>query len=361
MSLRLFMTTDAVGGVWRYSVTLAAELARGGMAVRLGVIGPRPSRDQRDEVAAVTGLECRMVDAPLDWAADGPALRPGARAIADAAGAWGADLVHLNQPAFAGWRYPAPVATVAHSCVETWWRGTHGGAAPAAWAWHRDAVGVGLNAAAVAVAPSRAFAAMLQQTYGLERAPRTVLNGISPRPAPAGPKGEVVLAAGRVWDASKNFAALEAAAATIPWPVRLAGACVAPGGASAPVLRNVRCLGQLERAEIAAEYAAAPIFVAPSLHEPFGLGVLEAADAGAALVLSDIPSFRELWGGAALFFEPRDPAALAVAVNRLIDAPESRRRLAAAARGRAARYTIAATASGMRRAYRTATVVEASV
>ncbi len=78
MSLRLFMTTDAVGGVWRYCLTLAGELARSGVTVRLGVIGPRPTRDQRAEAAAVPGLSLERVDAPLDWVAgDAAALRAG--------------------------------------------------------------------------------------------------------------------------------------------------------------------------------------------------------------------------------------------------------------------------------------------
>lgn len=361
MSLRLFMTTDAIGGVWNYSVALATELARSGVEVRLGIIGPRPRRDQCAEVAAVWGLDWMMVEAPLDWVADGPTLRSGARAIAAGARAWGADIVQLNQPAFADGLFPMPVVTVAHSCVETWWRGTHGGPAPGEWAWHREAVGAGLRAAAVAVAPSRAFATMLQRVYGLDRAPQVVLNGIAPGPgrAPIEPNGEVVLAAGRVWDASKNFAVLEVAAAEIRWPTRLAGECVAPDGASAPVLRNVRCLGQLGRADMAREFAAAPIFVAPSLHEPFGLGVLEAASSGAALVLSDIPTFRELWDGAALFFDPRDPAGLAAAVNRLVDKPDLRARMAAAGRERAGHYTVARTARGMLAAYRAAAAVGA--
>lgn len=351
MSLRLFMSTDAVGGVWRYSLTLAAELRRAGVTVRLGVVGPRPSRDRRAEAAAIPGLALQQVDAPLDWVAgDAAALREGGRAIAAAARAWGADVVHLNQPAYAAARHDAPVVAVAHSCVETWWRGTHGSPAPGEWAWHRDAMGEGLRAAAAAAAPSRAFAAMLQQVYGLARPPIPVANGIAPAAAP-GPKGECVLASGRVWDASKNFALLEAAAPAIRWPVRLAGECVAPDGASALVPRNVSCLGHLGWRAMAAEYAAAPIHVSPSLHEPFGLGVLEAADAGAALVLSDIPTFRELWDGAALFFAPRDAAGLASAVNRLIDDPGLRRRMAAAARERASRYTIGETARGMLAAY----------
>jgi glycosyltransferase involved in cell wall biosynthesis len=354
MTLRLFMSTDAVGGVWRYSLALAAELAREGVSVRLGVIGPPPDADRRAEAAAVPGLSLQPLDAPLDWlATDTAALREGGRVIARAVRDWGADLVQVNQPAYAAARYGVPVVTVVHSCVETWWRGTHGTPAPAGWAWHRDAVADGLRAADVAVAPSRAFAAMLQQAYGLARPPLAVPNGIAPG-APCGAKGACVLASGRVWDASKNFAALDAAATAVGWPVRLAGECVAPDGASALLPRNVRCLGHLGRRAMAAEYASAPIYVSPSLHEPFGLGVLEAANAGAALALSDIPAFREIWDGAALFFAPRDASGLADAVNRLIDDPGRRHRTAAAAQRRAARYTIAATAGGMLAVYRTA-------
>ena len=351
MSLRLFMSTDAVGGVWRYSLTLAAELMRAGATVRLGVIGPSPSRDRRAEARAVPGLELQQLDAPLDWVAGGRSeLGAGGTAIAAAARDWGADLVQLNQPAYGAGHVGMPVVTVAHSCVETWWRGTHGRPAPDEWAWHRDAVAEGLRTAEISAAPSRAFAAMLQQVYGLARAPLAVPNGVAPGAA-GGPKRAFVFATGRVWDASKNFAVLETAAPAIRWPVRLAGECAAPDGATALVPRNVLCLGHLGRPAVAEEYAAAPIYVSPSLHEPFGLGVLEAADAGAALVLSDIPTFRELWDGAALFFGPRDAGALVRQVNRLIDDPDLRGRMAAAAHERAARYTIAATARGMLAAY----------
>lgn len=351
---RVFMTTDAVGGVWHYAVALAGELVRGGDRVRLGVIGPGSSARQ-SEAADLAGASVVRIDAPLDWLAGGTAaLRAGRAAIADAASGWRADVVQVNQPAYAGGRYPAPVVAVAHSCVETWWRGTHGSPAPAEWAWHREAVRDGLRAAAVAVAPSRSFAAMLHETYGLDRMPLAVLNGLAPagqRGGEPGAKGEFVLASGRVWDASKNFQLLDAAGPAIRWPVRLAGDCAAPDGTSALVMRHVRCLGQLGPRAMAAEYAAAPIYVSPSVCEPFGLGVLEAAQAGAALVLSDIPTFRELWDGAALFFARRDPRPLARAVNRLVDDPDLRARMGGAARERAGRYTVAATAAGMREVY----------
>jgi glycosyltransferase involved in cell wall biosynthesis len=53
------------------------------------------------------------------------------------------------------------------------------------------------------------------------------------------------------------------------------------------------------------------------LYEPFGLTVLEAAAAGCALVLSDIPSFRELWSGAAVFVDPADSESLHRALRDL--------------------------------------------
>lgn len=350
---RVFMTTDAVGGVWHYAVALAGALVAGGDCVHLGVNGPAPSPQQR-AAAESAGASLVSVDAPLDWLAGGAAeLRRGGAAIAAAADEWGAEVVHLNQPAYASGSYPAPVVAVAHSCVETWWRGTHGASAPAEWEWHRRAVGDGLRAAAAAVAPSRSFAALLQETYGLDRPPRAVLNGIAAGGQPAA-KGEYVLASGRVWDPSKNFQLLDAAVSAIRWPVRLAGECAAPDGANALVMRHLRCLGHLGPRAMAAQYASTPIYVSPSLCEPFGLGVLEAARAGAALVLSDIPTFRELWEGAALFFGRRDHTGLAAAVNSLIEDPELRRRKASAASRRAEHYDIAATARGMRQVYKEA-------
>lgn len=354
MTARLFMTTDTVGGVWRYSTNLAALLARGGTSVRLGIIGNPPSADQRAEAAAIAGVDWVHLGVPLDWQAGGAdALAPGRRAIAKAAAAWRSDVVQLNQPAYAGDGYAAPTIAVAHSCVETWWRATHGVSAPPTWAWHRDAVGAGLRSADAAVAPSAAFAAALWEAYRLEMPLDVVHNG-SPKRAD-GEKARFVFAAGRLWDDGKNFAVLDEAAPLICWPVRLAGAAAAPGVAELIRYPRVECCGHLDAGKMAEMLAAAPIFVSPSLYEPFGLTVLEAAQAGAALVLADIPSFRELWSDAALFFSPRNAATLAAAANRLIDDPALRATLGLAARERAADYTIECTVEGMGRLYRQVT------
>jgi glycosyltransferase involved in cell wall biosynthesis len=94
------------------------------------------------------------------------------------------------------------------------------------------------------------------------------------------------------------------------------------------------------------------IFVSLALYEPFGLAVLEAAAAGNALVLANIPTFRELWDGAALFVDPQDPEATAHAVNRLIRDPPLRADLAVRAAERAEAYSTAACVASTLACYR---------
>jgi glycosyltransferase involved in cell wall biosynthesis len=83
----------------------------------------------------------------------------------------------------------------------------------------------------------------------------------------------------------------------------------------------------------------AGIFVSPSRYEPFGLAALEAAEAGAAPVLADIPTYRELWSGAARFVPADDPEAFARAVNELAADDRERTNLGAAARRRASGFS----------------------
>ena len=74
--------------------------------------------------------------------------------------------------------------------------------------------------------------------------------------------------------------------------------------------------------------ARAAIYAATSRYEPFGLAPLEAALSRCAIVASDIPSFRELWDGAALFFRNNDVESLRQQIARLTDDGQLRRRCA---------------------------------
>jgi glycosyltransferase involved in cell wall biosynthesis len=98
-------------------------------------------------------------------------------------------------------------------------------------------------------------------------------------------------------------------------------------------------LGWLNDGEIAQRLSERPIFVSVSRYEPFGLAVLEAALAGCALVLSDIPTFRELWRGVANFVPADDAAAIAFAIRTLIERPALREKQGLEAAKRGASYS----------------------
>jgi glycosyltransferase involved in cell wall biosynthesis len=159
------------------------------------------------------------------------------------------------------------------------------------------------------------------------------------------PHEQAVFTAGRLWDEGKNIALLDRAAARLAVPVRAAGSTHGPNGATIH-LSHIEHLGSLTPDAMAAQFAARPIFCSPARYEPFGLAILEAAAAGCALVLSDIPTFRELWQDAAIFVSADDDAALTRALQELVDDPARRGHLGAAARKRAGRYGVATMVEG---------------
>ena len=352
---RVLMTADAVGGVWTYALDLAGGLAAHGVETALAVLGPAPAADQAEAARAVPGLRLLPTGLPLDWLAEGPEeVEAAGRALAGLAEEARADLVHLHSPALAaGARFPAPVVASCHSCVGTWWEAVRGGHLPPDFAWRARLVARGCANAGALVAPTAAFAAATARFYGLAEAPAVVRNGRRPSPLPARDPAPFAFTAGRLWDEGKNLRALDRAAARLAGSVPLlaAGPTEGPGGARV-VLGHVRTLGRLGGAEVAHRLAERPVFVSSALYEPFGLSVLEAAQAGCALVLSDIPTFRELWGGAAEFVPAGDDRALAAAIERAARDPDHRARFGAAARARAERYTAEAMAAGTAAAYR---------
>ncbi len=92
---------------------------------------------------------------------------------------------------------------------------------------------------------------------------------------------------------------------------RFAAAIAASG------LANVIHLGRVSDGQLAWLYRNALCVACPSLEEGFGLPGLEAMRHGAPLVASDIPVFREIYGPAALYFDPRDPNAILETLDRI--------------------------------------------
>ncbi len=221
------------------------------------------------------------------------------------------------------------MVVTAHSCVYSWWKAVHGCAPGRDWAEYKRRVTEGLAASDAVTAPSRYVAEALEEEYGVSAEKIRVIHNFSraPQPVSREPKQPFLLAAGRIWDPAKNFSLLEQIAPTLGWEIRVAGSERGPQAPS-PTPKSARCLGLLPHADVLNEMERASIFVHPALYEPFGLAVLEAAWRKCCLVLSDIPSLRELWTGAALFVDPRDPQQWTIELNKLIADPEKQRGLA---------------------------------
>ena len=351
---RVLMTVDAVGGVWTYALDVARGLSEQGVETILAVLGPAPRPDQIDASEALDGCRVLVTDLPLDWTAGSPieVQEAGVR-VAALAKTEGADLVHLNSPALAAKaRFAVPTLGVCHSCVATWWDAVGSGPLPSDLAWRKDLIRRGYDAVDALIAPTAAFAAQTARVYGLREHPRLVRNGRPPvqdtshsrEPPP------FVLTAGRLWDKGKNLETLDRAAARLALPVLAAGPQHGPNGESI-AFAAIRPLGELSQTEIHGHLRARPVFASLARYEPFGLAVLEAAQAGCALVLSDIPSFRELWEGAAMFVPADDELAAAAAIERVVADAALRQQLGVRAARRAEAYSAEAMVAGLTTVY----------
>ncbi len=98
-------------------------------------------------------------------------------------------------------------------------------------------------------------------------------------------------------------------------------------------------LGFVPSGDLPGLMRAANAFCFPSSAEGFGLPVLEAMAAGAAIVTSSTTSTAEVAGDTALLVDPARPEDLSSALASLLDDESLARRLRAAARERAGRWT----------------------
>ena len=344
--MRVLMTADTAGGVWTYAMELTRALPD--IEFVLAAMGGAPPSPVPPNVRlAARACKLEWMDEPWDDVA-----RAGDWLL-DLERAERPDLVHLNGYAHGTLPFAAPKIVVGHSCVLSWWRAVKGDDAPPTWMRYRHAVERGLCGADFVVAPSAWMLGALHEHYRFATPSRLIYNGRgADHRQLTTDNRRTIFAAGRLWDEAKNLRAVVDAAPRIAWAVRIAG----DGGASAP---NVTHLGRLDQDGMSRAFAEAGIYLFPALYEPFGLSILEAALAGCALVLGDIPSLREIWRDAAVFVPPRDAAAMACTVNEVIADDDFRAELARRARARGAEFTPANMAGAYRAAYEALSAVAA--
>jgi glycogen synthase len=338
------MTADTVGGVWTYALELTKVLAQYGVRVSLVTMGRHLDYDQRAESRKLDNLIVFESDFKLEWM-DDPwyDVQRSGEWLLELEGYLKPDAVHLNGYSHAAMPFHAPVVVVAHSCCISWWGAVRGLCAtlPEKWSEYIRHVRAGLRHADYVVAPSRAMLDMLQRCYGYVPRARVIPNARHTELFTPTRKEQFIFSAGRLWDEAKNIAPLARIAPGLPtgWSVFVAGDTTPPHGTTPISLVNTYPLSRLSPQGIARWMNRAAIYALPARYEPFGLSVLEAAHAGCALVLGDIPSLRENWDGAALFVRPGDDAALLNALRTLADDSQLRTTYSERARERAAHFS----------------------
>ena len=126
-------------------------------------------------------------------------------------------------------------------------------------------------------------------------------------------------------------------------PLVVVGALGWETGETLDALRSLgtRCemLGYVSDAALAELYRRCAVFCYPSLGEGFGLPVLEAMAAGAAVLTSNVSSLPEVGGEAVDYVDPHRTAAIESGLRRILSDEGHRSELALAGRARAAEFS----------------------
>lgn len=340
--MHILVTADTLGGVWTYTRELVTGLLGRGVQVTLVSFGSVPTPGQTRWMVQSPGLDgrgfshCGFRYYPtafkLEWMQDSAAgMEASAEYLRGVIRETRPDLLHLNQFYYGDLGCDLPRVVVAHSDVVSWWVAVHGHEPPPTnWMnWYRSAVTRGLAQATAVIAPSQWMLEQVERHYLKPGRASVIYNGRTPALFnPHLTKEEKIVTVGRLWDHGKNARLL--LRTEMPALVSIVGAHNHPEARGGGFLvedagPSTDLQPAQDEKQIVQILGRAAIYAAPSQYEPFGLAPLEAALSRCALVASDIPSFRELWDGAAVFFRNNDAQDLRHALELLVRDPVLRR------------------------------------
>jgi glycosyltransferase involved in cell wall biosynthesis len=326
--MHVLMTADTLGGVWTYVRELTTELVRRRVRVTLVSFGEIPTLEQTAWMDALDLLDHRPTGFKLEWMQEcDDDLAASAEYLRMVVSEVQPDLLHFNQYFYGALDFDQPAIVVAHSDVVSWWQSVHKTDPPES-PWirnYRRIVSRGLASADAVVAPSFASLAQLESNFVRPHRTQVIHNGRNPALFnPHQDKDGYATSVGRVWDLGKNAALLTKI--ETPWPIYVAGDNANPDLAVKPTALHVgdgRVVfkGVMTENQLRALYARASIYIATSQYEPFGLAPLEAALSRCAILASDIPSFREVWGDDVVYFRSNDRKSLEAELFRLCADP----------------------------------------
>lgn len=328
--MHVLVTADTISGVWTYTRELVTGLVTRGIRVTLVSLGEIPLPQQTSWMESLHGLDYRPTAFRLDWMQEGEFdLEESSAYLVNLAAELQPDVLHLNQLCYGNLPVNVPRVVVAHGDMISWWNAVHGHEPkPSQWLrWYREVVSRGLAKASAVVAPTRWMLDTIRTCYAWPKRDAVIYNGRNPIFFnPYTSKDDSVLAVGRLYDAGKQVNLLTQH--THPLPVCIVGAEAPVASMKIPIRADVKltteqvCValkGPQTEAQLRALYSRAAIYAATSRYEPFGMAALEAALSRCAIIANDIPTYREIWGDAALYFEANDATSLASLIRRMSD------------------------------------------
>jgi glycogen(starch) synthase len=326
--VHVLVTADTMSGSWTYTRELVTGLVTRGIRVTLVSFGEIPLPEQIAWMDLLHGLEYRPTAFRLEWMDDARHDLPeSSEFLVNLAREVQPDLLHLHQFCHGDLAIDIPRVVMAHGDLISWSEAVQGCTPrPTPWLkWYRETIMRGIAAADAVVAPSACMLSTLISTYNRPRRATIIYPGRNPIFFnPYVSKDDSVLSVGRLLDAGKQVFLLTQH--TQPFSVCIVGAEQTVPMPRIPIRADVKvataqsCVairGPQTEAQLRALYSRAAVYAATARYEPLGLSALEAAFSRCAIVANDIPSFREIWGDAALYFRTNDARSLAEILRKL--------------------------------------------
>lgn len=335
--MKILITTDTVGGVWNYSMTMANGLLEDGVDVLLLAMGPFPSSGQLAEVSSCPGITFFHLEGKLEWMDDPwDDVKVAGEWIHGIYSEHRPDLIHFNHFAHVTMVWECPVILVAHSCVASWWETVKKEPLPGRFAIYYQKVKEALHAADWVISPSLSMLHLYRYLYGQFDNASVIHNGSSFIAEITEEKTPIIFSMGRIWDEAKNLKLLIKAAPNIKANIFIAG----EKSEDYETPENVAFLGKLDREEVSYWLEKSSIYVLPVKYEPFGLSFLEAALHHCALVGGDIPTLREIWQEDMIYAPTDNEVLLAQKCNELLENKTFRAEMSEKAFSRANLYSL---------------------
>ena len=324
--MRVLLTTDTIGGVWTFTQELCTGLLEQGHTVALFSLGRMPSEAQLAWVLELeqqhgSGFRYEASEAPLEWMNDNVSAYEAAedqllRLIED----FRAEVLHASQFCFGALPVSIPKLVTAHSDVLSWadaCRPEQLHDSP----WlsnYQRLVEVGLQGFEALAAPTSWMLNALQRHFAFDGSTHVIANGLTLHVENDAKLRQLqAVSVGRLWDEAKQLSLL--ANVHSPMPILVAGEQRLGEATASNDLGEATLLGLLSGDEVRELFKSSSLYLVTSLYEPFGLAPLEAAQCGCGILANDLPSLREVWGDAALYFT--DAESLSRLLSRLGSCP----------------------------------------